>query len=291
MTMKLVQVKSAGRSLKDDVRTCLERLQIDPQRALAHEHRIQCFVKDKSVKNLTFRPLQNTLITLLLSDELFQKDYLKVQAEWVAYEDDAIVVVDKPYGVSTQSTQKFGEDHLYGAMISYYTKKNVSRLAYIGLHHRLDRDTSGLVLFTKKRSANKSISDQFKNHTIEKKYHAIVSGATPPEKRWTQKGSIGRDFKSTHFKFQIDPKGDSALTEFEWISEISSGMHLIECFPKTGRTHQIRIHLAASNLPIVGDRTYGGLSNKRMLLHASELQFTHPISKKSLSVKSKNKLS
>lgn len=287
MSRKLVQIKSSGADLGTDLKKAFRALQIPPEDLRGSEEQVACFVKDKRYKNFGFRPREGTLVTILLSSSVYQKPFLQIDPQWIAYEDDACVVVDKPEGVSTQATQKWAEDHLYGAMMSYYTRANASQLGYVGLHHRLDRDTSGLVIFTKKRSANKSLSEQFKNRTIHKTYYAVVSGEKPVHPQWEEDGSIQRDYKSKHFRFRVHPEGESALSAFRWLEELPGGLHLIECSPKTGRTHQLRVHLSVSGLPILGDRTYGGLSHARMMLHAREIRFRHPLSNQVIRVESK----
>lgn len=276
---KILQTKSLGVTLGVDLERALkEAVVAAPKDKL---QTIECFVKDKKVRDMSFEPFQNAIITFLLPADVYRKPYLSITPDMLVYEDDAIVVIDKPAGVSTQGTQKFGEDHLFGALIAYYTKTHVNKLAYVGLHHRLDRDTSGLVLFTKKSSANKAIAEQFQAQAIKKKYTAIVVGPKPELTQWVCEEPIKRDFASTKiFRFKVDKKGDSAKTEFRWLEEVGENRQLVECTPYTGRTHQIRIHLRAANLPILGDRTYGNTPHIRMMLHANELQFTHPLTKK-----------
>ncbi len=286
---KYLQIKSLGKTLGAD----LERALKDAAIAVPKDklETIECFVKEKRVKDFRFKPLPNALITFLLPGDVYGKAYFSVAKDMLAYDDDAIVVIDKPSGVSTQGTQRFGEDHLFGALISYFTKSHGNKLAYVGLHHRIDRDTSGLVLFTKKSSANKSIAEQFQNQKIQKKYLAVVVGPKPEKEEWTCTDPIKRDFASSKiFRFKVDKKGDSAKTEFRWVKELAENRQLIECMPLTGRTHQIRIHLKAANLPILGDRTYGNTPHTRMMLHAYELKFVHPLTQKELIVQSSQSL-
>lgn len=287
---KLLQNKSQGDTLGVDLQQTLKTAGVDV--ATSQYKSIQCFVKDKKIKDLSFRPHANSLVTFLLPEDIYKKTYFKVDASMLAYEDDALVVIDKPAGVSTQGTQRFGEDHLYGALIAHYTKEHGNKLGYVGLHHRLDRDTSGLVLFTKKPSANKSIAEQFQNQQIKKKYYAISVGPKPKTETWTCAEPILRDFASQKiFRFKTGKKGDAAKTEFKWIRELAENRQLIECTPLTGRTHQIRIHLKEANLPILGDRTYGREPYYRMMLHAFELKLAHPLLKSELVVTSNKSLS
>lgn len=288
--LKLLQTKSLGETLGLDLENTLKQAQIHASYEEMLE--ILCFVKDKKIKSFHFEPHKNSLITFLVPEEIYKRPFFAVEPSMIAYEDDAIVVVDKPKGVSTQGTQKFGEDHLYGALISYYTKSHGNKLGYVGLHHRLDRDTSGLVLFTKKPSANKSIAEQFQAQQIKKRYYAVGVGQKPEEKEWVCEEPILRDFASSKiFRFKTSPKGDPAKTKFKWVKELGENLQLMECEPLTGRTHQIRIHLKAARLPILGDRTYGyGNPHPRMMLHAFELKLKHPLTQKELVITSKNEL-
>lgn len=284
-----MQTKSLGSSLRLDLETALRAAQVEVNASVFSS--IQCFVKDKKIKDLSFKPLKNALLTFLLPEEVYKKHFFIFKDTMMAYEDDALAIVDKPPGLSTQGTHKVGEDHLYGAMMAYYTKNHGNKLAYVGLHHRLDRDTSGLVLFTKKSSANKSIAEQFQDHKIKKKYHAVVVGTKPTKEEWMCEESIIRDHSSDKiFRFKTSAKGDSARTHFRWLKEISPGQQLIECVPYTGRTHQIRVHLHFCGWPILGDRTYGRHPHIRMMLHATELTLLHPITLAPLTVRSKNDL-
>ncbi len=283
---KLIQVKSLGTTLKADWESVVHQLRMDL--ALKDTSAVQMFVKDKKIKDLRFAPHKGALLTFLIPKDIYKNDFYNLSSSEIAHEDDALVVVDKPTGLSTQGTHKFAEEHLYGALISAYTKPESNKLGYIGLHHRLDRDTSGLVLFTKKSSANKSIAEQFQNHQIVKKYFAIAVGAKPPQEKWTCEEPIQRDFSNARlFRFKTHPKGDAAKTKFQWIKELSSDCHLIECTPFTGRTHQIRVHLKSSALPILGDRLYGNSPYRRMMLHAFSLELKHPLTGKELKVQSK----
>lgn len=144
---------------------------------------------------------------------------------------------------------------------------------------------------TKKSSANKSISDQFKDRKIIKKYLAIVQGDKPAQTKWKVEAPIRRLHGAKDFRFGIDhKKGDEAVTLFNYIKEIDKNHQLIECQPITGRTHQIRIHLASCQMPIVGDRLYGVKSDRRLQLYAHRLQFEHPKTGEKLDLTSKRSL-
>jgi 23S rRNA pseudouridine1911/1915/1917 synthase len=290
--MKLFQIVSGGQKLETLLTQSLNQLRqylrAKPEQVLAQAH---VYLREKKIVRHQIFVKKGTIVSILVPETMLLKPCFELTESQIAYEDNEIIVVDKPPGLPTQSTQVPGEDHLFASVIAYLTQKNPSKLAYVGLHHRLDRDTSGLVLLTKKSSANKSISDQFKERKIKKSYKALVEGEKPHPPKWKVEEPIRRLFGAKDFRFGIDhKKGDEAMTLFEWQKSIGQNYQLIECQPLTGRTHQIRIHLAHSRLPIVGDRLYGAKSHLRMQLHAYRLQFQHPKTEKMLDVKSNQSL-
>ena len=141
-----------------------------------------------------------------------------------------------------------------------------------GIVHRLDKDTSGLLLVAKNRLAQANLSQQFKNRVVKKTYLTLVQGKLTPEKG-TIEAAIGRD-PSHRQRMAIVAKGREARTEYRVIKYIGN-YSLLEIKPETGRTHQIRVHLAAIGFPVVGDATYGLKSPRlpRQFLHASKIGF------------------
>lgn len=291
--MKYLQFVSSGKKLSEVISS-----NFTPMQHLLRAHKDQAvkeslfYVREKRANNVNSFVKGKTQVTVLTPKELFNKPVFTLKDNDIAYVDNEIVVVDKPAGVPSQPTRIPFEDHLFGAVIAYFTRKTPQKLAYVGMHHRLDRDTSGLILFSLKSSMNKSLAEQFQNRQIKKTYMAVVTGAKPKEARWKVKASIGRmNAPKRLFKFGVDEKrGDPAETHFTYVSSINDDTHIIECSPITGRTHQIRIHLAHSKLPILGDRVYGGKKADRMHLHASKLTFTHPKTNKVIEVISRNTL-
>ena len=171
----------------------------------------------------------------------------------VLYEDGAIVVVDKPCGVPTQSTVGGRSNHLFAAVKGRYP--------YVGLHHRLDTPVSGCVLFTVDRAVNKWAADGFAQHAIKRIYEAVVVGAVADSGTW-----------------EGDVDGRSAVTRYQALGECDGTIRLrLEL--ETGRRHQIRRHAQENQTPIVGDRRYGGSAARlwpRMALHATAMSFEHP---------------
>lgn len=230
-------------------------------------------------------------------------EQIRLSSNDIIYEDDDIICINKPAFLPTQPTVDTTRQNLFDALKQFLKKHDEKGDAYLGLHHRLDRDTSGVILFTKKTTANKSIGDQFKEHTIQKTYFAfsLLSLADAPKdialikrlkagmvkKTFIAKiGNRGtgafRDRRTTYGSVRTG--GDYAETLIYLRDMKKHGENVLyqfECAPKTGRTHQIRIHLAESGFPILGDELYGGTFpyshlKKRVMLHAWKLRFKHP---------------
>lgn len=196
----------------------------------------------------------------------------------VIYEDEWLIVINKPVGLSSE-TQNAGSPSL---------EKLVSeRLGTaVTLFHRLDKDTTGLIVLGKKRSINKAMSDAFEHKRLRKSYLAVVHGRW--EKSWNRvetqidRGPDGKMRNQTE-------GGKKSLTTFRVFSSTDE-KSWIEAIPKTGRTHQIRLHCLAQGCPILGDRIYG-LEKDRdpslppQALHAYRLDFMHPATTKPMTLR------
>lgn len=201
----------------------------------------------------------------------------------IIYEDDNIIILDKPAGISTHPARTEQHDTIVSGLLSYYPAiKNVGDAPEIrpGIVHRLDKDTSGLMVVAKNQKAFDWLKKQFIERRIVKKYLALVVGKTKEKKGIISK-AIGR---AKHFgKRTIIPykQQKEATTTFKVIKYFS-GYSLVEAEPETGRTHQIRVHFASIGHPIADDKLYGfkrQLQPKelnRQFLHASYLKFTLP---------------
>lgn len=198
----------------------------------------------------------------------------------VVYLDDWLIVVDKPSGLPTHATTDPARPHLHGAVIELRRTAGVAE-PYVGIHHRLDVDTSGLVLFTIDRSVNAAVGAAFADRTVEKSYVAVVTGARPSS-AWEVRdhlAPVGKVGKITRHG-PVRSGGKSAHSSFRLLGLAAGppGRWLVEGRPHTGRTHQLRVHLAGGGHPIVGDRLYGGVPGRRVALHAATLRLAHPIS-------------
>ena len=191
---------------------------------------------------------------------------LVLPPESVLYEDGELIAVNKPAGVNTQRTPYQLKGTLEYWVSEYFRQQGSNEPSRV--IHRLDRGTSGVMLFPKHKRAAAWLSARFHDNLIEKRYWALVSGR-PEQAAWSVEGAIG---KVGSARYGIMDGGRSAVTAFRLLA--SSGEYsLVEARPLTGRTHQIRVHLESSGLPIVGDATYGGLPAVRMMLHCASLMF------------------
>ena len=144
---------------------------------------------------------------------------------------------------------------------------------YLGLHHRLDQDTSGLMLFSRDRSLNKDISRAFQHRLVTKEYLAVASGSWPVNgDRLVIEDPIGRHTGPRGTRYVVARSGKKARTEVRLLAE-ADGILLLGVYPRTGRTHQIRVHLAHRGMPLTGDALYGGIADTCFLLHCFRLSW------------------
>lgn len=189
----------------------------------------------------------------------------------ILYEDDDVIVVDKPCGIISHARGKFWQE----ASVASFIRDRVSGMdgERGGIVHRLDRATSGVMICAKNESTLKYLQKQFQDRKVKKSYIAITSNC-PKQKEAIIDAPIGRNLKDPK-KFHVTADGKSAQTTYKVI-ERGVDRTKIELTPFTGRTHQLRIHLAYLNCPIIGDELYGGIVNDRLLLHAYKLSINIP---------------
>jgi len=199
----------------------------------------------------------------------------------VVFDDDDFVVVDKPVGVAAHPSPGWTGPTVVGGLIGAgYAVSTSGAAERQGIVHRLDVGTTGLMVVAKSENAYTSLKHQFKERTVEKVYHAIAQGLLDPLKG-TIEAPIGRH-PNADYKFAVVHGGKDSITHYETLEAFSHGC-LVEVHLETGRTHQIRVHMAAMRHPLAGDITYGAdpaLSKKvgltRQWLHAVRLGFAHP---------------
>jgi 23S rRNA pseudouridine1911/1915/1917 synthase len=189
----------------------------------------------------------------------------------ILYEDDDCVVINKPTGVLTHSKGAFNPEGTVASFLQSKIKDITGSRA--GIVHRLDRATSGVIICAKTSAALGALQKQFATRKAKKTYIAITEGHLRPEHAIIDM-PIERNPKKPQ-TFRIGPNGKSAITEYEVMKE-SKHFQMVTLSPQTGRTHQLRVHLAQQGHPIVGDALYGGRAADRMYLHALSLEITLP---------------
>ena len=189
----------------------------------------------------------------------------------VLYEDKDIVVINKPAGVLTHAKGGISQEHTVADMLQPLTTF-ASDTNRAGIVHRLDRETSGVLVGARTPAAAEFLQKQFAQRTTKKTYIAIVEGV-PKHTEALIDLPIGRS-PAKPSTFRVDPKGKSAQTTY-YVLDVQNDKSLVKLQPKTGRTHQLRVHMAHIGHPIVGDIVYGK-SAQRMFLHAYQLELTAP---------------
>ncbi|SYW13776.1 Ribosomal large subunit pseudouridine synthase D [Oenococcus oeni] len=201
----------------------------------------------------------------------------------IVYEDDDLIVVNKPQGMVVHPSAGHSEHTLVNALLNHAPLSTINGEFRPGIVHRIDKDTSGLLMVAKNNFAHEHLSLDLKSHKTGRKYLAIVHGNFS-EKRGTIKAPIDRDPKNRQ-KQAVVANGREAVTHFK-VLESFSNYSLIEAVLETGRTHQIRVHMAYIGHPVAGDPLYGPrktLPGRGQYLFASSLSLTQPHTGKELS--------
>lgn len=238
-------------------------------------------VNDKVVK-ANYKVRENDVIKILIPDAV----PVDIPAEDIplniVYEDDDLLIVNKPKGMVVHPAPGHYTGTLVNALM-YHCKDKLSGIngeLRPGIVHRIDMDTTGLLVICKNDKAHNFIADQLKEHSITRKYQAIVYNAFKDEEG-TVEGNIGRH-PNDRKKMTITPNGKEAITHYKVLKNLGK-YTLIECQLETGRTHQIRVHMTSINHPLLGDEVYGPKNCPYKLqgqvLHAKTLGFIHPTTK------------
>ena len=238
-------------------------------------------VNDKSVK-ANYKVRENDHIKIMIPDAV----PVDIPAENIpldiVYEDDQILIVNKGKGMVVHPAPGHYTGTLVNALM-YHCKDNLSGIngeLRPGIVHRIDMDTTGLLVVCKNDKAHNFVAEQLKEHSITRKYQAIVYNAFKDEEG-TIEGNIGRH-PNDRKKMTITPNGKEAITHYKVLKNLGK-YTLVECQLETGRTHQIRVHMASINHPLLGDEIYGPKTCPYKLqgqvLHAKTLGFIHPDTK------------
>ena len=218
--------------------------------------------------------------------ELFEKEPepLAVKGEEIpleiVYEDDDLMVINKPRGMVVHPAPGHTSGTLVNAVLSHAGESlsSINGVLRPGIVHRIDKDTSGLILVCKNDFSHKALAKQLEEHSITRRYHAICSGRLK-EEQGTVSAPIDRDEKNRKQQAINYKHGKEAITHYRLLENLQNAS-LLECRLETGRTHQIRVHMKSIGHPLLGDPLYGPKKNlyaiKGQALHAMVLGFVHP---------------
>ena len=272
--------------------------------------KIQNLINDGQVK-------LNNIIIVNSSKKIKEKDQIKVTFPAaketsikpskipldILYEDDDIIIINKSPGVVVHpGAGNYDKTIVNGLLFKY--KNNLSNIGgklRPGIVHRIDKDTSGVIVVAKNDNAHVNLSEQFSNHTINRVYEALIWGSLKPQNGKINE-KISRSIKNRQLMAVRKEKGKTAITNYKTLKVFQNfnlpKISLIECKLETGRTHQIRVHMNFKGNPILGDKSYGKSKRKfkkidfniekkinnfnRQALHAKSLGFIHPTTKKEI---------
>lgn len=223
----------------------------------------------------------------------------------IVYEDDDIIVIDKPAGMVVHPAPGNRDHTLVNALLAHCGKSlsGIGGVKRPGIVHRLDKDTSGLLVAAKHDLAHRKLSEQFSDRSLSRRYYAVVWGIlTPPE--GVIEGNIGRSTRNRKKMAVLSNRGKPAITHYKLIHAYGRIAALIECKLESGRTHQIRVHMASQGHPVIGDVLYSrtprtlppqivkfikefGSTPSRHALHAYQLEFIHPTTHEHMKFQSK----
>jgi len=216
----------------------------------------------------------------------------------IVFEDDHLIVVDKPAGMVVHPAAGNFDGTLVNALLHHCAGRlsGIGGVARPGIVHRIDKDTSGLIVAAKTDPAHEGLSAQFARHSIDRRYLAIVAGLPNPASGKVDAPLARSSANRQKMAIVGEGRGKRAVTHYSLVQPLREAA-LVECRLETGRTHQVRVHMTSLGHPLLGDPVYGrtrpphrevlkALNFHRQALHAAELGFNHPVSKENLFFKS-----
>jgi len=257
--------------------------------AFTSRNKVQSLIRNGgvSVNNEQKKPSYITRLSDVIIYQETTNNLLSIDPEEIPldiiYEDDSILVINKPAGLICHPGNGHTKGTLVNALVYYYRElANKNDPIRPGLVHRIDKDTSGLLVVAKNDESYNYLKEQLSTHEMHREYYALVLGIID-EKRGMINAPIGRDKKSP-IRFAVNlHDGKESITYFSTLERYTQNCTLISCQLKTGRTHQIRVHMEYISHPVIGDQLYGKgncfLYDKGQLLHAYRLTFRHPKTK------------
>ena len=279
----IVNQNDIGKRIDSYIATNTELSRTNIQR-LIEERKILVNLKNTKV---SYKVQENDEITI--EEEKPKETSLKAQniPIQVLYEDNDIIVVNKPKGMVVHPANGNPDGTLVNAIMAIckYSLSGIGGEIRPGIVHRIDKDTSGVLIIAKNDKAHINLSEQIKNHEVEKTYIALVRGLVK-ENEATINMPIGRSTKDRK-KMAVRKDGKNAITHFKVLKRFDN-YTILEIKIETGRTHQIRVHLSEIGYPIIGDEVYSNGKNewgiKGQCLHAKSLRFKHPTTGKEMYV-------
>ncbi len=266
-------------------------------KALLGEGRV--LLNGKAASQASFKPAAGTAFEVHVPAAIPAEAEAQDIPLSIVYEDEYLIVVEKPAGLVVHPAAGNLDGTLVNALLHHCRGQlsGIGGVARPGIVHRIDKDTSGLLVVAKTDAAHEGLARQFADHSIERAYFALVSGHPMPP-AGTVRGAIARSSANRKKMALVeDGRGKHAVTLFKTI-ELLSGAALVECRLETGRTHQVRVHMSSIGHPLLGDPVYGRTPQRlrpilnqlhfaRQALHAAVLGFIHPVTGAKLRFESK----
>lgn len=267
------------------VRTFLKRQGISKKLLAKIKFQGGKILVNEAEQNVLFSLKTHDMVTVVIPDEEPHETLLAddVPIE-IVFEDEHLLIVDKPAGIASIPAQYHPRGTMANRVKAYYVAQGYANQV-VHVVTRLDRDTSGLMLFAKHGFAHAKLDQSLQKKQFVKKYQALVSGEVETlQEHGNISLPIGRDLSSL-LKRQVIETGQKAETEY-WLKKQNQHLALVDIQLHTGRTHQIRVHFSAIGCPLLGDDLYGGAMDQgieRQALHCYSLSFPHPFSEERLS--------
>lgn len=242
-------------------------------------------VNDKSVK-AKYKLIQGDILKINIPESEEAQILPEKMDLDIRYEDKDVIVVNKSKGIVVHPAPgNYTGTLVNGLMEHCKDLSGINGVLRPGIVHRIDKDTTGLIVACKNDNAHQFLADQFKNHSVERAYYALVHGIVN-EPLGRIEAPIGRSDKDRKKMAVTFKNSKDAITNYKVIERFPQGYTLIECSLETGRTHQIRVHMAYLKHPLVGDYTYGSKKKEGIVqgqvLHAYKLGFIHPSTKEKI---------
>ncbi|AOR23932.1 RluA family pseudouridine synthase [Clostridium taeniosporum] len=235
-------------------------------------------VNHKSIKSNYKIKYCDEIVITIPEAEVLKVDPENINID-ILYEDKDIIVVNKEQGMVVHPAPGNYNGTLVNALLFHCNDlSSINGIIRPGIVHRIDKDTSGVLVVAKNDDAHNKLASQLKDHSMNREYYALVEGRFKNDFGTVDK-PLGRD-KKNRLKIAITSDGRRAVTHYEVLERYDAGYTLIKCKLETGRTHQIRVHMASLGHPLVGDPLYGFKKQrfklKGQMLHAKKLGFIHP---------------